>query len=125
MIIDHVGLTITDYQRSKTFYSNILAPLGIDLIMEHDGWAGFGKLGRPEFWLQTKATIQKGLHIAFKAYDCEAVDAFYYAALSAGGKDNGPPGLREIIHPHYYAAYVIDCEGYNIEAVCHTANRKR
>lgn len=123
MIIDHIGLSVSNYERSKAFYTKTLAPLGIVLIMEHAGWAGFGRDGKPELWIQESDAPQNPLHIAFSAHDADVVDAFYHVALEAGAKDNGPPGFREIYHPHYYAAFVIDPDGYNIEAVCHTAKR--
>lgn len=122
MIIDHIGVAISDYERSKAFFSKALAPLGIELVMEHAGWGGFGKHGKPELWLGPGDT-QKPMHIAFVADTCEAVDAFYQAALAAGAKDNGPPGIREIYHPNYYGAFVLGPDGHNIEAVCHTANK--
>jgi predicted lactoylglutathione lyase len=99
----------------------IIGPLGIALVMEHAGWAGFGKQGKPEFWFGSADELQKPMHLAFVANDCETVDAFYQAAILAGAKDNGPPGIREIYHPNYYGAFVIDPDGHNIEAVCHTA----
>lgn len=123
MIIDHIGLSVSDYERSKDFYTKVLAPLGIGLIMEYGGWAGFGRHGKPEFWFGKGEAPQKPMHIAFSAEDTDVVDAFYKAALDAGAKDNGPPGIREIYHPHYYGAFVIDPDGHNIEAVCHTAKR--
>lgn len=121
MIIDHIGLSVSNYERSKEFYTKVLAPLGIVLIMEHSGWAGFGRHGKPELWFGEGETPQKPMHIAFVADDTDAVDAFYKAAIAAGAKDNGPPGIREIYHPHYYGAFVIDPDGHNFEAVCHTA----
>lgn len=121
MIIDHIGLSISNYERSRAFYSKVLAPLGIGLIMEHAGWAGYGRDGKPELWFGESEVIQKPMHIAFSAHDAEAVDAFYKAAIEAGAKDNGPPGIREIYHPNYYGAFIIDPDGHNIEAVCHTA----
>ena len=116
MIIDHIGLVVANYTTSKDFYTQCLAPLDITLIMEIEGWAGFGKKGKPDFWLGPHGEPNKPMHIAFRADNRQAVDAFYAAA---GGKDNGPPGLREIYHPIYYGAFVIDPDGHNIEAVCH------
>jgi catechol 2,3-dioxygenase-like lactoylglutathione lyase family enzyme len=119
MIIDHIGLAIGDYERSKQFYSRALAPLGIELVLEVEGRAGFGKQGKPEFWFGVHSEYQKPMHIAFSADNREQVRAFYAAALEAGGKNNGVPGIREIYHPNYYGAFVIDPDGHNIEAVCH------
>lgn len=119
MIIDHIGLAVSNYQASKEFYSKALAPLGIEVVMEVEGWAGFGKSGKPEFWFGEHAERQNPMHIAFTAENREQVRAFYKAAIAAGGKDNGHPGIREIYHPNYYGAFVIDPDRHNIEAVCH------
>jgi len=120
MIIDHIGLAVSDYERSLQFFKKALAPLGIELVMEVEGWAGLGRGGKPEFWFGTHTGAQQPMHIAFAAQSREQVRAFYAAALAAGGKDNGPPGIREIYHPNYYAAFVISPDGHNIEAVSHT-----
>ena len=120
-MIDHAGFTVSDYERSKAFYSGALAPLGMTLVMEPAGRAaGFGKNGRPYFWLEADRPCVTQVHIAFEAPDRETVDAFHAAALAAGGTDNGGPGVREIYHPHYYGAFVLDPDGNNVEAVCHT-----
>lgn len=119
MIIDHIGLAVSDYSRSKEFFSQALSPLGIDLVTEVKGWAGFGKDGKPEFWFGAGANAQNPMHVCFAASSRSQVDAFYKAALAAGAKDNGPPGVREIYHPNYYGAFVIGPDGHNIEAVCH------
>ncbi|MGD8429423.1 MAG: VOC family protein [Ectothiorhodospiraceae bacterium] len=119
MIIDHIGLTVGDYQRSLQFYSAALAPLEIEQLMEVHGWAGFGREGKPEFWLGEGEAPQRPMHVAFTAGTREQVRGFYRAALDAGGRDNGPPGLREIYHPDYYGAFVLDPDGHNVEAVCH------
>jgi catechol 2,3-dioxygenase-like lactoylglutathione lyase family enzyme len=120
-VLDHVGFTVSDYGRSKAFYEQALAPLGISLLMEPAGAAaGFGEDGKPFFWLETRgAALQVGLHVAFAVEDRATVDAFHAAALEAGGTDNGAPGVREIYHSNYYGAYVLDPDGNNIEAVCH------
>jgi catechol 2,3-dioxygenase-like lactoylglutathione lyase family enzyme len=123
-MLDHVGFTVSDYERSKAFYATALAPLGITLLMEPtnatDAAAGFGKDGKPFFWIETRGPALTGdLHVAFAADDRETVDAFHAAALEAGGTDNGAPGVRAIYHPNYYGAYVLDSDGHNIEAVCH------
>src|SRR5699024_4624728 len=119
MIIDHIGLAVSDYEQSKAFFTHALAPLGLGLVMEIEGWAGFGKHGKPEFWFCTHARKQNPMHIAFVAETRAGVDAFYQTAVDAGGTDNGPPGIREIYHPNYYGAFVIGPDGHNIEAVCH------
>jgi catechol 2,3-dioxygenase-like lactoylglutathione lyase family enzyme len=122
MIMDHVGLTVGDYEKSKRFYSSALAPLGIELVAEVGGWAGFGKGGKPEFWFGAGEETQRPMHLAFAAENREQVIAFYAAAMAAGGQDNGPPGIREIYHPHYFGAFVIGPDGHNVEAVCHKAD---
>jgi len=121
LIIDHIGLAISDYARSKDFYRRCLAPLDIGLIVEIEGWAGFGRDGKADFWFGPEEAPQRPMHIAFVARDRAAVDSFYAAALDAGGRDNGAPGLREIYHPDYYGAFVLDPDGHNVEAVCHRA----
>lgn len=120
MIIDHFGFAVSDYERSKEFYSRALAPLGIEPVMEVQGWAGLGRDGKPELWFGEGSQPQSPMHIAFSARNRAEVDAFYDAAIAAGGKDNGPPGIREIYHPYYYGAFVICPNGHNIEAVCHS-----
>jgi len=120
-MIDHVGIGVRDYGRSKAFYERALVPLGMTLVMEPQGRAaGFGKDGRPYFWLEDDYAPVTEVHIAFEAPDRATVDAFHAAGLEAGGTDNGAPGVREIYHPHYYGAYVLDPDGNNVEAVCHT-----
>ncbi len=119
MIIDHIGLAVGDYGKSKEFFAKALAPLGITLIAEVAGWAGFGRSGKPEFWFGTHSQPAAAMHIAFAAENRQQVRAFYQAALAAGGVDNGAPGIREIYHPNYYGAFVLDPDGHNIEAVCH------
>jgi catechol 2,3-dioxygenase-like lactoylglutathione lyase family enzyme len=121
MIMDHVGLTVGDYEKSKRFYSSALAPLGIELVAEIAGWAGYGKGGKPEFWFGAGEKTQRPMHLAFAAENREQVTAFYVAAMAAGGQDNGPPGIREIYHPNYFGAFVIGPDGHNVEAVCHKA----
>lgn len=120
-MIDHVGFAVRDYTRSKAFYERAVAPLGVGLAMEPAGLAaGFGNAGRPFFWIEaTGEPIRGRLHVAFAAESREQVDAFHAAALKAGARDHGAPGLRPIYHPDYYGAYVLDPDGHNIEAVCH------
>ncbi len=125
MIVDHLGLPVADYAKSKRFYAAALAPLGIKLVTEVQGWAGFGAPGRAEFpgkaefWFGTNQEPRGPIHIAFAAANRKQVREFYEAALAAGGKDNGAPGIRDIYHPNYYGAFIIDPDGHNIEAVCH------
>jgi catechol 2,3-dioxygenase-like lactoylglutathione lyase family enzyme len=126
-MIDHVGFPVSDYARSKFFYEKALAPLGYALVMEVTAAqtesgspaAGFGIGGKPDFWIGGEGGLSKPLHVAIAANDRSAVDAFYRAALAAGGKDIGAPGLRPQYHPNYYGAFVLDPDGHNIEAVCH------
>jgi len=121
MIIDHIGFAVSDYEKSKRFFTQALAPLGVELVMEVQGWSGLGKGGKPELWFGANAEPQPPMHLAFIAGTREQVREFYAAALAAGGKDNGPPGIREIYHPNYYGAFVIGPDGHNVEAVCHSA----
>ena len=119
-MIDHVGFPVSDYARSKAFYEQALAPLGMKVLMEPVAEVcGFGG-DFPFFWIGKRDRgPQTGVHVAFTAKDREMVDAFHAAALAAGGSDNGEPGVREIYHPTYYGAFVLDPDGNNIEAVCH------
>jgi catechol 2,3-dioxygenase-like lactoylglutathione lyase family enzyme len=126
-MIDHVGFPVSDYARSKAFYQRTLAPLGYALIMEvaadhtesGSPAAGFGKDGKPDFWIGGEGGLNGILHVAIAAADRAAVDAFHRTALAAGGKDNGAPGVRAHYHPDYYGAFVLDPDGHNVEAVCH------
>jgi catechol 2,3-dioxygenase-like lactoylglutathione lyase family enzyme len=126
-VIDHVGFPVADYLRSKAFYTKALGPLGYALVMEvqqdddDTPAAGFGANGKPDFWIGGEGGLNRRLHVAIAAKDRAAVDAFYRAALAAGGKDNGAPGLRPHYHPNYYGAFVLDPDGHNVEAVCHNA----
>lgn len=132
-MLDHLGFNVADYPRSRAFYEQILAPLGYSVAMEVTremtgsyAGCGFGPPGRPQFWVgagEGAAETGRGMHIAFSAETRAQVDAFHAAAIAAGGKDNGAPGLRPHYHPHYYGAFVIDINGINIEAVCHTAEQ--
>jgi len=136
-MLDHVSLRVADYERSKRFYVAALAPLGVTLAMESDSsGAGFRRDGIPAFWVKQGAPGSAGgaatpgepgncggpaVHVAFAANDRAAVDAFYQAALAAGARENGAPDLRPQYHANYYGAFVLDPDGYNIEAVCHRA----
>ncbi len=118
-MLDHVGIAITNYPKSKKFYETALAPLGYKLVMEFGEAAGFGAEGKPDFWIG-KADKVQSTHVAFVSADRKTVEAFYNAAMAAGGKDNGKPGIRKDYHPNYYGAFVHDPDGNNIEAVCHS-----
>jgi catechol 2,3-dioxygenase-like lactoylglutathione lyase family enzyme len=121
-MIDHIGLSVSDYERGKAFYTAALAPLAYALVMEvreAGPWAGFGAGGKPDFWIGRGEATAPRLHVAFRANDRATVRAFHAAAIKAGAKDNGPPGLRPEYHPNYYGAFVIDPDGHNLEAVCH------
>ena len=120
-MIDHVAIDVSDLERSKAFYVEALGPVGYELAMEIDDKAlGFAAAGKPDFWLY-RGTATGGTHVAFAAPDRATVDAFHGAALAAGGKDNGEPGLRTHYHEHYYGAFVHDPDGNNVEAVCHSS----
>jgi catechol 2,3-dioxygenase-like lactoylglutathione lyase family enzyme len=125
-MIDHSGFHVSDYARSKDFYSRALAPLGYVLMIEFPASAtggpdvaGFGEPPKPDFWIVSGKPNDPTIHIAFRAASRAVVDAFHAAALAAGGRDNGPPGLRPHYHPDYYGAFVLDPDGHNVEAVCH------
>jgi len=125
-MIDHVGFAVADAQRSRLFYEATLAPLGITLLRtatpeqtEAGGTAhGFGRDGKSFFWVGDKERVGEGTHVAFAVDTRAEVDAFHVAALAAGGHDNGAPGVRMQYSPTYYAAFVLDPDGHNIEAVC-------
>jgi len=123
-MLDHMGFGVSDYPRARSFYEKALAPLGIGIVMEvrpeEGGHAalGFGKDGKPFFWIAL-GNVSANIHVAFVAGSRAEVDAFHAAALAAGGRDNGAPGLRPHYHASYYAAFVLNPDGHNIEAVCH------
>lgn len=121
-IFDHLGYSAGDLDKSAAFYDAALAPLGIGRRAEYE-FPGVKVLGygrdRPEFWLTSGEALRPHLHLAFAAGSRADVDAFYRAALAAGGRDNGPPGIRTEYHPDYYGAFVFDPDGHNVEAVCH------
>ena len=127
-MIDHLGVTVSDFGKSKAFYAQALSCIGYTLLMElpasvtgHTDTAGFGEAPKPDFWISRGVPNQPPIHIAFRAATRAQVDAFHQAALAAGGRDNGPPGIRAHYHPHYYGAFVLDPDGHNVEVVCHTA----
>ena len=127
-MIDHMTILVTDYRRSAKFYLQALKSLGYAMTMELDDvtypdlpsafFAGLGVGGKPDLWLRPSKTVAP-THVAFRAESRSMVDAFYHEALAAGGTSNGEPGPRTQYDPHYYAAYVLDPDGYNIEVVCH------
>jgi len=119
-MIDHVTANVSDLESAKRFYERTLEPLGYTLQMEFPGAAGFGSgEGIPDFWLGSSEN-RGATHVAFSAPDRATVDRFYETAMAAGGTDNGAPGVRPDYHEAYYAAYVHDADGNNIEAVCHS-----
>ncbi len=118
-MIDHTGVAVSNFDKSKAFYAAALAPLGYAILMEFDRAAGFGVAPKPDFWIGESTPNVPPIHVAFRAESRAQVDAFYKAAVAAGGRDNGAPGLREHYHPNYYGAFVLDPDGHNIEAVCH------
>lgn len=127
-MIDHIGLAVSDLERSRRFYGDALAPLGIAIVMEVTpdqtgglSAIGFGAAGKPFFWISDHETPSGPMHVALTAETRTDVDAFYVAAIKAGAEDNGPPGLRPHYHPDYYGAFVLDPDGNNVEAVCHRA----
>ena len=128
-MIDHIGMPVRDLASATEFYLEALAPLGIAIVMQvsaeqtgQGAAVGFGANGKPFFWIGEGERLGGHVHVAFAAPSREAVDAFYRAGLAAGGKDNGPPGLRPHYHANYYAAFVLDAEGNNVEAVCHASS---
>jgi len=127
-MIDHLGISVADFDASKAFYDKAMAPLGASLLymvpQEYTDGAKVGGYGRdrPVFWLHGgKDKPKDHQHVAFTARSRAEVNAFHAAALAAGGKDNGGPGLRPHYHPNYYGAFVFDPDGNNVEAVCHAA----
>jgi catechol 2,3-dioxygenase-like lactoylglutathione lyase family enzyme len=124
-VIDHLGIAVKNHAASKAFYLKALGPLGYGVVMEvtpEQGapylGTGLGKSGKPDFWI-SEGSLGGRIHLCFVADQRSQVDAFYHAAVAAGAKDNGPPGIREHYHPNYYGAFVIDLNGINLEAVCH------
>jgi catechol 2,3-dioxygenase-like lactoylglutathione lyase family enzyme len=123
-MIDHIGVRVSDDQRSKTFFREALAPLGYGMVMAFDlpegriGGIGVGG-ATPDFRITRGAAQRPPVHVAFNAENRATVYAFYQAAIAACGKDNGEPGLRPHYHPDYYGAFITDPDGNNIEAVCH------
>ena len=128
-MIDHIGIIVTDFPDSRAFYEKALAPIGYAMLMELGPEitgtvrvAGFGEQQKPDFWISEAApgkTAGNGVHVALRVSSRAQVDAFHAAALAAGGRDNGAPGIRAHYHPNYYGAFILDPDGHNIEAVCH------
>lgn len=124
-MIDHTGIAVANFEKAKAFYDKAMAPLGASALMtvpkEHTGGAnvvGYGR-ERPVFWVTDSKQPRDTIHVAFTARNRAEVDAFYHAAIAAGGRDNGGPGRRPHYHENYYSAFVLDPDGNNIEAVCH------
>jgi catechol 2,3-dioxygenase-like lactoylglutathione lyase family enzyme len=135
-MIDHLGMPVGDLARATEFYLKALEPLGYGIVMQvsaaqtgHGAAVGFGapgkaadfQSGKPSFWIGEGERLPGHIHVAFLAPSRASVDAFYAAALAAGGKDNGKPGLRPHYHANYYGAFVLDLDGNNVEAVCHAS----
>jgi catechol 2,3-dioxygenase-like lactoylglutathione lyase family enzyme len=120
-MLDHITIGVSNTEQSKRFYDRALRPLGITrLYAEGERFAGYGISPKAFFWIGVRDIPQTGAHIAFAARDRATVDQFYEEAIAAGGKDNGQPGIRPHYHPDYYGAFVLDPDGHNIEAVCHS-----
>ena len=124
-MIDHTGIAVSDFERSKAFYSRALAPIAYRLQLElpasvtgNTAIAGFGAPAKPDFWIAAGTPNSPPVHVAFRVAERALVETFHRAAVDAGGRDNGAPGLRPHYHPDYYGAFVLDPDGHNIEAVC-------
>ena len=120
-MIDHIGIQVSNLERSIDFYTKALAPLGYSLVMTWQQFAGFGIAGKPELWIDGRQGPTDKVHVALRAKGRAEVRSFHAAAIEAGGKDNGAPGVREHYHRDYYGAFVLDPDGHNVEAVCHEA----
>ncbi len=117
-MLDHLGVNVSDLERSKAFYETALEPLGYSFFGQFENAIGFQRDNKPNFWIREAAETAPA-HFAFYTKERATVDAFHEAATKAGGTDNGGPGVREIYHPNYYGAFVLDPDGHNVEAVCH------
>jgi catechol 2,3-dioxygenase-like lactoylglutathione lyase family enzyme len=118
-MLDHVTIGVSDLERSKAFYDKVLKAIGIERLYSEDAeFFAYGADKKAFFWIAPKSLAITGVHVAFAVQDRAAVDRFYSAAVGAGGRDNGKPGLRPNYHPYYYGAFVLDPDGHNIEAVC-------
>jgi catechol 2,3-dioxygenase-like lactoylglutathione lyase family enzyme len=126
-MLDHMGIGASDFDASRRFYDAALAPLGMGVVTEvtaqmsgsYHG-VGYGRDDKPVFWVSSGGARGTGIHLAFSAATRAEVDAFYAAGMASGGRNNGPPGLRPHYHPGYYGAFLLDPDGINVEAVCHT-----
>jgi len=121
MVFDHIGFNVTNFPEAKEFLVKALEPLDIAITAEAEGWAMIGRKGEGQLWFGSFGGSPGPIHIAFAAKTREQVRQFYAAAIAAGGKDNGAPGLRPHYHANYYGAFVIGPDGHNVEAVCHAA----
>jgi len=120
-MVEHVAVNVSDYDVAKRFYEAILGPLGYRVVYEEEGALAYYADERAlDFGIGCREPVG-GAHVAFGVADRGSVDRFFATALAAGGRDNGPPGLRPRYAPDYYAAFVLDPDGNNIEAVCHHA----
>jgi catechol 2,3-dioxygenase-like lactoylglutathione lyase family enzyme len=122
-VINHISIGVRDIAQAKRFYDAALAPLGISCLSQSPGALGYGQGSAIALWISAverpvPADAGPGLHVCFDAPTRQSVDSFHAAALKAGGRDNGKPGLRADYGPNYYAAFVVDAEGYRIEAYC-------
>ena len=118
MKFGHLGLPVSDIEKAKTFYSAIASHVGLELLKDEGAWVGYGNDASFEFFIHTDTPGVSGVHLCFETTSKAAVDAFYEAAITVGGSDNGTPGIREDYSPTYYAAFVFDPDGNNIEAMC-------
>ncbi len=120
-VFDHIGFNVASFERSFAFYKAALAPLGLGVLGEGEGWA---MLGGPQgrLWIGAFGPAPGSIHIAFRARSRTEVQSFHQAAIDAGGRDNGAPGLRPNYAPDYYAAFVLDPDGHNVEAVTTAAD---
>jgi catechol 2,3-dioxygenase-like lactoylglutathione lyase family enzyme len=129
-MIDHTGVAVSDFETSKAFYRAALQPIGYELLLEfpaevtgHADVAGFGEPPKPDFWINRGSPNNPPVHVAFRVRSRALVEAFHAAAVTAGGRSNGAPGLRPHYHASYYGAFVLDPDGHNIEVVCHEPDR--
>jgi len=118
-MFDHFGLAVSDLKKSDAFYQAALKPLGLERVRHGEGFSAYGNRLQYGLWLRQGGPVRPPLHIAFRAASRALVDAFHAAALQAGGRDNGAPGMRPQYHPNYYGAFILDPDGHNVEAVCH------
>ncbi len=124
LVLDHVTLSVADLARAKDFYAAVLPAMGLEIVAELPAeiagvaCVGFGRGRKGSFWVAERGQQSPAFHVCFRAESRQAVRAFHAAGLAAGGQDHGPPGVREVYHPAYYAAFLLDPEGHNVEAVC-------